>query len=130
MLVGANGAGCGVAVAAPDPEGTWCPNTSGTARDRPILLCSSPSSSSSSPWPCPEPGRFTRQRQSRYFSPREYFQALQALVGLSPSSQLGTKLSGFVEQTKPLKSNAGFQNKILLAKLSLVPGKRVPSEDG
>lgn len=114
-----------------NPEGTQCPSTSGTARDTPILGFSSPSSSISSPWPCPEPGCFTRQRKSRLFlPPGEYFQALQTPAGFPPSRKPGTKLSAFVEQTKPLKSNAGFQNNILLAKSSLAPGKRIPSEDG
>lgn len=112
-----------------DLEGTWHPSTSGTDRDAPSLWSSSPSSSISSLWPCPKPGCFTRQRKNRYFSPREYFQALQILAGFSSSSKPGTKLPGFVEQTKPLKSDAEFQNKILLAKTSLVPGKRVLSED-
>lgn len=130
MLVGANGARLWRGGGSSNLQGTRHPSTSGTARDAPTLCSSSLSSSISSPWLCPDPGCFTRQRKSRYFSPGEYFQALQTLAGFPPSSKPGTKLSGFVEQTKPLKSNAGFQNMFLLAKTSLVPGKRVPSEDG
>ena len=56
------------------------------------LCSSSPSSSICSPWPCPEPGCFTRQRKSRYFSPPwsisrhyRYWQSFHPLASLVPS---------------------------------------------
>ena len=73
MLVGVNGARLQCGGGSSDPEGTRHPSTSGTARDAPILHSSSSSSSISSPWPCPAPGCFTRQRKSRYFSPHGIF---------------------------------------------------------